>query len=91
MLQSQYSGININTKLSNWNELSFKDFCKELEKQKIKLTISEKAELMQYFETEQTKANSIQQIITQTDKEIDAMVYKLYELSDEEIAIVENN
>jgi type I restriction-modification system DNA methylase subunit len=91
LLQSQYSGININNKLSNWNELSFKDFCKELEKQKIKLTISEKAELMQYFETEQTKANTIQQTITQTDKEIDTMVYKLYELSDEEIKIVESN
>lgn len=46
---------------------------------------------MQYFEQEQTKANTIQQIITQTDKEIDAMVYKLYELTDEEIKIVENN
>lgn len=91
LLQSQYSTININTKLNNWNELSFKDFSKELEKQKIKLTISEKAELMQYFEQEQTKANNIQQIITQTDKEIDTMVYKLYELTDEEIKIVENN
>ncbi|QQR98592.1 MAG: N-6 DNA methylase [Sphingobacteriales bacterium] len=91
LLQSQYSTININTKLNNWNELSFKDFCKELEKQKIKLTLSEKAELLQYFETEQTKANNIQQTINQTDKEIDTMVYKLYELTDEEIKIVENN
>lgn len=46
---------------------------------------------MQYFETEQTKANTIQQTITQTDKEIDTMVYKLYELTDEEIKIVENH
>jgi type I restriction-modification system DNA methylase subunit len=91
LLQSRYSSININTKLSNWNELNFKDFCKELEKQKIKLSISEQAELMQYFEAEQTKANIIQQTITQTDKEIDQMVYKLYELTDEEIKIVENN
>jgi hypothetical protein len=91
LLQTQYAGININTKLGNWNELTFKDFSKELEKQKIKLTLSEKAELMQYFETEQTKANTIQQTITQTDKEIDTMVYKLYELTDEEIKIVENN
>jgi type I restriction-modification system DNA methylase subunit len=91
VLQSQYTTININTKLNNWNELSFKDFSKELEKQKIKLTLSEKAELLQYFETEQTKANTIQQTITQTDKEIDTMVYKLYELTDEEIKIVENN
>lgn len=91
LLQSRYSGININTKLSNWNELSFKDFCKELEKQKIKLSISEQAELMQYFEQEQAKANTLQQTITQTDKEIDQMVYRLYELTDEEISIIENN
>lgn len=90
VLQSQYATININTKLNNWNELSFKDFCAALEKQKIKITISEKAELLQYFETEQAKANNIQQIITQTDKEIDAMVYQLYELTDEEIKIIEN-
>ena len=89
LLQSRYSTININTKLSKWNELSFKDFCKELEKQKIKLSISEQAELMQYFEQEQTKANNIQQTISQTDAAIDAMVYKLYELNEEEIAIVE--
>lgn len=89
VLQSQYASININTKLNNWNELSFKDFCKELEKQKIKLTISEKAELLQYFETEQTKANNIQQTINQTDVAIDAMVYQLYELTDEEIKIIE--
>ena len=37
LLQSRYSEININTKLSNWNKLTFKDFSKELEKQKIKL------------------------------------------------------
>ena len=88
---SEHAHLHINTKLGNWNELSFKDFCKELEKQKIKLSISEQAELMQYFEAEQTKANTIQQTITQTDKEIDAMVYKLYELTNEEIAIIENN
>lgn len=91
LLQSRYATININTKLGNWNELSYKDFCKELEKQKIKLSISEQAELMQYFETEQNKANTIQQTITQTDKEIDTMVYKLYELTKEEIEIIENN
>jgi type I restriction-modification system DNA methylase subunit len=91
LLQSRYAGININTKLNNWNELTYKDFCKELEKQKIKLSISEQAELMHYFEQEQNKANSIQHTITQTDKEIDQMVYKLYELTPEEIAIVENN
>ncbi len=92
LLQSRYSGININTKLNNWNELAFKEFCVALEKSKglQPLAIKEQAELMQYFEQEQTKANNIQQTIMQTDKEIDQMVYKLYELTDEEIKIVEN-
>ncbi len=89
LIQSRYSGITINTKLGNWNELTFKDLCKELEKQKIKLSISEQAELMEYFTEQQTKANSIQQTISQTDKEIDNMVYKLYDLSVEEIKIIE--
>lgn len=44
---------------------------------------------MHYFEAEKQKANSIQQLIHQTDKEIDAMVYTLYGLTNEEIAIVE--
>ena len=35
------------------------------------------------------KANNIQQVIQQTDKEIDAMVYELYGLSEEQIQIVE--
>ncbi len=29
--------------------------------------------------------------ITKTNKEIDAMVYELYDLTDEEIAIIEND
>ena len=44
---------------------------------------------MQYFESEKSKVVSIQNIITSTDKEIDAMVYALYGLTDEEIKIVE--
>ncbi len=35
--------------------------------------------------------NLLQTEIETTDKEIDQMVYKLYELTDEEIEIVENS
>jgi len=35
--------------------------------------------------------NNIQNQINQTDKEIDKMVYELYELTAEEIEIVENS
>ena len=40
---------------------------------------------------EQQKALEIKAQINQTDKEIDAMVYELYDLTDEEIRIVEGS
>ncbi|TAH01862.1 MAG: restriction endonuclease subunit M [Sphingobacteriales bacterium] len=64
-------------------------FFKELERQKIKLSLSEQAEWLQYFEEQKAKALAIKTLINQTDKEIDKMVYELYELTEEEINIVE--
>lgn len=46
---------------------------------------------MKHFGQEKAKANTIQQTIDETDKEIDRMVYELYELTEEEIKIVEGS
>ena len=46
---------------------------------------------MDVFEAKKAEVQSLQAQITKTDKEIDAMVYELYDLTDEEIAIVENS
>ena len=73
----------------NWYELTGNEFLKEVSKQKIKLPLAQQQEWLQYFEEQKAKANNIQQLIKQTDKEIDAMVYALYGLSEEEIKIVE--
>ncbi len=89
LLQAKFPTLNINNKLQSWASLKSNEFFKELEKQKIKLSLSEQQEWLQYFEEQKLKANNIQQIIKQTEKEIDAMVYELYGLSEEEIAIVE--
>jgi len=78
-------------KLENWYELTFADFVKELKKKKIKLSLIEEAEWEDYFIKEQEKALEIKAQITKTDKEIDAMVYRLYDLTDDEIAIIENH
>lgn len=88
-LQAKFAAININNKLQHWHSLTGTDLFKELVKQKIKLSLSEQQEWLEYFEEQKTKANSIQQVINQTDKEIDAIVYQLYNLTDEEIKIVE--
>ena len=89
LLLSKFATIIINNKLQNWANLTSNEFFKELKKQKIKLPLSEQQEWLQYFEEEKIKANDIQQVIQQTDKEIDKMVYELYELSEEEVRIVE--
>ncbi|MFK8281223.1 Eco57I restriction-modification methylase domain-containing protein [Capnocytophaga cynodegmi] len=81
-------GDNLPKKLQTWHELSFKEFVKELGKLKIKLSLSQEAEWEDYFLQEQKKAQQIATQITQTDKEIDQMVYKLYNLTEEEIKIV---
>ena len=75
--------------MQNWYTLTAAEFLKELSKQKIKLSLAEQQEWLQYFTEQQTKANAIQQTINQTDKAIDAMVYALYNLTEEEIKIVE--
>ena len=78
-------------KLENWYELTFADFIKELKKKKIILSFEEEVKWEDYFLPEQKKVHAIKSQINQTDKEIDAMVYKLYDITDEEIAIVENS
>lgn len=91
-LQREFEQLDkLSKKLENWYELTYADFLKELKKKKIDLSLSQKAEWEDYFLTEQKTALSIQSQITATDKEIDAMVYELYGLSEEEIGIVENS
>jgi len=60
-------------------------------KQKIKPAQPQQAEWMKCFDEQKTKALALQTIIDTTDKEIDAMVYVLYGLTEEEIRIVEEN
>ncbi|NJM80093.1 MAG: hypothetical protein HC854_11605 [Flavobacterium sp.] len=105
-LQSQFAIEKLSKKLENWYELSFAEFIKELNKaiketnkerlknnlQPIKeLTKLDEMDWMDVFETKKTEAQNLQQQINTTDKEIDAMVYELYGLSEEEIKIVEES
>lgn len=90
-IQRKFEIESLSKKLQDWYLLSYANFIKELGKQKIKLTLSQEAEWEDYFTTEATKVNAIKTLIEKTDKEIDKMVYELYGLSEDEIAIVENS
>ena len=90
-IQREFNLEKLSAKLENWVQLSFNEFLKELEKSKVKLTLSQKAEWEDYFIQESKRALEIKHQIDTTDKQIDPMVYELYGLSEEEIKIVENN
>lgn len=90
-LEREFSLNELSKKLQDWYLLSYSDFVKELTKKKVTLSLSQKAEWEDYFNQERKKALDLKNKIDTTDKEIDAMVYELYGLSEEEIKIVENS
>jgi hypothetical protein len=78
-------------KLQDWYLLSYPEFIKELAKKKVKLSLSQEAEWEDYFMQESKKVLDLKSQIDTTDKAIDKMVYELYELTEEEIEIVEKS
>ena len=81
----------ISKKLQNFYDFDFKTFLAELKKQKIKLTFKEQDEWEDYFDSYKQEINDLQHQINKTDKEIDKMIFELYELTAEEIEIVEGS
>lgn len=105
-LKQKFQLQKLTRKLQNWHELAFGDFIKELNKAikannklRVKenleeistLTKKDEFEWLDLFEDNKQKAQALQAQINQTDKEIDAMVYELYGLTEDEIKIVENS
>ena len=87
----------LTTKLQKFEELEFDDFIKEYTKAQ-KRKFADKLEERNFkndwkalFENDKKEVLEIQNQINQTDKGIDQMVYKLYDLTQDEIKIVENN
>jgi hypothetical protein len=91
ILLAKFDIEKLSRKLQSWHELTFKQFLKELKKKKVKLSLDEEAEWLEYFQKQKAQADELKAQITQTDKEIDAMVYELYGLSEEEVKVVEKN
>lgn len=89
LVQSKFSIDKPSTKLQNWPSLDFKGFLGEVKKAKVKLSLSEEAEWMAYFNEEKAKALALQADIDRIDREIDALVNELYGLTEEEIKNVE--
>jgi type I restriction-modification system DNA methylase subunit len=88
-IQRKFDLDDLPGKLQNWYFLTYPEFITELVKKKIKLSLTNEAEWESYFLQESKIALDLKSRIEATDKEIDQMVYALYELTNEEIKIVE--
>ena len=91
LLQSDFNIEKPSKKIENWYSLSWSEFEKELNKLKIILLGTKKEDWLDRFNRLKTQAQDLQNKINQTDKAIDKMVYELYGLNEEEIALVENS
>ena len=88
-VQENLNPAKISSTLENFYTLEFADFVKELAKQKVKLSLKQQDEWEEYFAEYKTDCVALSEEIAVTDNEINRLVYKLYDLTDEEIAIVE--
>jgi hypothetical protein len=62
---------------------------KELEKLKVRIGLADLPEWMAFFEAQKGKAQELKKQIENTDMQIDGMVYTLYDLTPDEVQIVE--
>ena len=82
---------NISQKLSKYYELDFNDFFKEMEKE-VKIPQRNKQELLENeFNESISLVKSLQKQIQELETEINQLVYSLYDLTVEEIDIIENS
>lgn len=90
-LQTNFEGIKINGVLEKFDEREFAEIRKELRKQKFTLAPKEEDDWEEYFNDYKQQCNNLSTQLSSTDREIDKMVYELYNLTEDEINIIEGN
>ncbi len=81
--------IKVTNALKEWYNLDWAQFELELQQQKIKFQGSDKDDWYDRFDRMKKEALAIKSVIDSTDKEIDILVYRLYDLTFDEVKIVD--
>lgn len=89
LIELEYKPKKISQKLENFYRLGLNPFLDELQKQGVKLSLSQKEDLIGWYKNKSELLNGIKTQIETLDKEIDQEVYKLYGLTEDEIKIIE--
>lgn len=82
--------INQTSKLEFFYKLGWNEFISELEKQRIILDLTQEDNLNKWFNNVRKELLTIDAELIEIEKQIDQIIYKLYQLDAEEIAIIEN-
>jgi len=90
IVKSNFNIKKITDKLKNFFDYDFKEFLLELKKQKIEIDLKKQVEWKNFYLEFKKEINELQYQINQTDTEIDKIVFELYDLTPEEITIIEN-
>ncbi|MCB9207592.1 MAG: N-6 DNA methylase [Ignavibacteriales bacterium] len=90
-IKSAFNLFTISKNLSNFYNFDFSAIVNELKKNKISISLKQQDEWEEYFNEYKTEINQLQEEITITDDQIDLMVYKLYNLTYQEVEIIDPN
>ena len=77
-IQSAYEPKAITEKLECFDLLSFKDFCAELKKQKVKLSASAQMDLLPLFDEKNKEVAAVTAQIKMLQLQLDEMVFQIY-------------
>ena len=75
-----YEPIRITGKLECFDSLSFKDFCAELKKQKVKLSASAQMDLLPLFDAKVKEIAAVTTQINALQLQLDELVFQIYEI-----------
>ncbi|WP_163754826.1 Eco57I restriction-modification methylase domain-containing protein [Mycobacterium botniense] len=87
VMKSEYGGQNWNArKLKTWWRLDFDEF---LAAARLRLSLTQKDELLTYFNKTAAECAAFENQAVAAQREIDEIVYRLYRITDEERALIE--
>ena len=81
----------ISTALGNWHQLNWDDFESELRKQKVKLSLHDKAKWIDFFADAKSRVEPLTNQVIHSEEQLNRAVYRLYDLTAAEIAVVESD
>jgi hypothetical protein len=90
-MKNKWRSLNLNTKIKNWYQTPFQELLREFESQKIKLTLEEQNEWLNFVESRKEVLFDLYNEQKFLNQEINSIVNNIYSLNNEEINIINNS